>query len=508
MPVYEYDGKHYELPDGLSNEQAIATIQGHLGAAKTAAEPKEDNPLLRGYGVGMRGVIRGLSAPVNIVADGAAGAFNVGANLVGSDVRAPYLSQLQADALDARQYEGQQVYPKAATAGEKLTQSSTEAVTGALATGAFAPQLAPNTQGKLASTAAGAAVAEPAGDVVKEWTGSDVAATAASMLASMAAGSAAGRGVDVLTNPKAPRVTMEQVESRARAAYQTVDNSGVALRPLSAQAMVNRIEGELRRNNYRPTVFPRVETVLNQLREDIGQQRVSFRQLEQLRGLANALKTDNDPSVQRLGSILIREFDNQVANVTQRDLMPVPGSSVRDFNTALEAVQAARRDWRALSKATMLEDVINIAEIRKSMPSASESELIRQGFMRIATDKKKMANFSTDEQRAILEVTRGIPLDGPLGQIAKFSPTRNQLSGTAQGGSLLAGAMSGRPEVAATAAGVGALTYGADKLQSALRRQQAEGVINQILSGQRRVTPEDLHSIRGLFGGAVNLQDR
>ena len=31
MPVYQYEGKHYDLPEGLSNEQAIAKIQGHLG---------------------------------------------------------------------------------------------------------------------------------------------------------------------------------------------------------------------------------------------------------------------------------------------------------------------------------------------------------------------------------------------------------------------------------------------------------------------------------------------
>ena len=28
MPVYQYEGKHYDLPDGLSNDQAIAKIEG------------------------------------------------------------------------------------------------------------------------------------------------------------------------------------------------------------------------------------------------------------------------------------------------------------------------------------------------------------------------------------------------------------------------------------------------------------------------------------------------
>lgn len=39
MPVYQYEGKHYDLPEGLSNEQAIAKIESHLGIAPKASSP-------------------------------------------------------------------------------------------------------------------------------------------------------------------------------------------------------------------------------------------------------------------------------------------------------------------------------------------------------------------------------------------------------------------------------------------------------------------------------------
>jgi hypothetical protein len=45
MPVYQYEGQHFDLPDGLSNEQAIAKIQSHLGTTKT---PKLDTTALFG----------------------------------------------------------------------------------------------------------------------------------------------------------------------------------------------------------------------------------------------------------------------------------------------------------------------------------------------------------------------------------------------------------------------------------------------------------------------------
>ena len=34
MPVYEYNGQHFDLPDGLSNEQALSKIKSHLGEAE------------------------------------------------------------------------------------------------------------------------------------------------------------------------------------------------------------------------------------------------------------------------------------------------------------------------------------------------------------------------------------------------------------------------------------------------------------------------------------------
>jgi chemotaxis protein histidine kinase CheA len=35
MPIYQYQGAHYDLPDGLSNEEAIAKIKTHLGQSTT-----------------------------------------------------------------------------------------------------------------------------------------------------------------------------------------------------------------------------------------------------------------------------------------------------------------------------------------------------------------------------------------------------------------------------------------------------------------------------------------
>ena len=44
MPVYQYEGQHFDLPDGLSNEQAMAKIESYLG--KSTGEVQRGRPTM------------------------------------------------------------------------------------------------------------------------------------------------------------------------------------------------------------------------------------------------------------------------------------------------------------------------------------------------------------------------------------------------------------------------------------------------------------------------------
>lgn len=46
MPVYQYEGQHFDLPEGLSNEQAIAKIESHLGKTPVATEVQRGRPTM------------------------------------------------------------------------------------------------------------------------------------------------------------------------------------------------------------------------------------------------------------------------------------------------------------------------------------------------------------------------------------------------------------------------------------------------------------------------------
>jgi len=82
MPVYQYEGKHYDLPSGLSNEEAIAKIEGFLGkspkvdtsadetarlAARYKAPPKPAAEAPSGF---MQGLTDPLYGSAQLVAKG------------------------------------------------------------------------------------------------------------------------------------------------------------------------------------------------------------------------------------------------------------------------------------------------------------------------------------------------------------------------------------------------------------------------------------------------------
>lgn len=63
MPVYQYEGQHYDLPDGLSNEQAIAKIQAHLGTT-TSEQPVAQQVPVAQQAPGTMELMFGAGSPI------------------------------------------------------------------------------------------------------------------------------------------------------------------------------------------------------------------------------------------------------------------------------------------------------------------------------------------------------------------------------------------------------------------------------------------------------------
>lgn len=439
----------------------------------------------RQLGLTGRAVIEGFTSPATAVLEAGRGIYNIGANLIGSESRIPSFAQAQSQTLT------QAGIPEPENRLERAVQAGTQAMTGTAGLAKMAPAipaLAADMARQIPVSAITGMVSQPTAEVIKDYTGSDLAATIASVGVGTLSAGASGRAIGAALKENKPVFTMDEVRQRASRAYKSVDDAGIAVKPQSALSMVGDIRKSLDDANMIPgsPEAAAVERTLAQMEKIIGTQRVPFSTVDRLRQLANQLKGSSDPKEARLGSVAVDSVDNYITKLNGRDL--VAGKAGLD--DAVKKVMDARKDWRNSSRAQVLEDALNVAEIKKEMPNASESELIRRGFVNIAANKNKMNLFNEQEQNIIKSVIKGGSLDPLMSFAAQFNPARSKLSAAAYGVAATQTPMS--------AAGLAAAGYGADTIQSVLRRRAAQQAANLIASGQALPTQPNL-AYRGLL---------
>ncbi len=507
--VYEYKGVSYELPDGLSNEAALAKIKASLGEAQvqqvavqpttatpvapTAEAPKEQSlgdMLRRQLGLATRAVVTGASAPANIVTDFLSGAYNVGANIVGSEKRAPYLSKEQGKALT------QLGVPEPETTAERAAQAGMQGLVSAGGMAATAPKtiFGADLVRQLPAATAAPMVAQPVAETTKEITGSDLAATIAALGISGAVGKASGDIAGRIASGKQPTATMADVQQKATRAYTKVSDQGIELSGKNATSLVDKVKARLDSADYIPENAAPIANILNKYESILQRGDITFDNVEQMRRLANNLKGNPDKNIRRLASEMVDSIDDHVSTLSPKDVVSGAGG----IDVAVKTIMEARKDFRNASRASTLENILDVAETKALNPSASESELIRQGFISLASNKNKMNLFSKDEQNAIKAVAKGSSLDPLLTLMAKFNPQRSQLI---TGGAVGFGV--GSPETLKYSIPIAAAGYGADKLQALIRRQAAEKAMSGLLTGTTP-GPQPSYYTRGLLSTMMN----
>ena len=373
MPVYEYNGQHFDLPDGLSNEQALSKIKSHLGEAEVSttpspaqapSEPSMLSELGRQVGLTARAGISGLSAAPNAIADFVSGAANLGLQAAGSEKRVPYLSQLQQEALD-------KTLPKPRPGLESAVQTGAEAVAGMMtpgmrlpmaqqAEGATARQIATRGGAEAVGTAVGAMAGEAAAKQAMELTGSPWASLAAGLATGTIAGSAAGKGTFAAVGPRKEPVTIQQIRTRASQGYQAMEDAGVTVKASSIKdKLVPNIQESLNKENFDPDIVAAHKPIADNLRlldKIISDPNVDFKRLEKIRGSFSSMAQGSDDS-SRLARVVTSEIDSYVANLSGKDVNAAKGNA----KEALATLAQARDDWRNQSRAQVLQDILDSA---------------------------------------------------------------------------------------------------------------------------------------------------
>lgn len=481
------NGKEYEItaPDNATQDQVLEYAkQNYQSLPETQAQPSPSmtDQLGRQLGLTGRAAIQGASAPINAVTDFLSGAYNVGANLLGSESRMPYLSQEQSKGLTNLGF------PEPQGGVEKAVQAGTQAM---VSTPIGPASLTKNLVQQIPAAGAAAMTAEPTAEAVKSLTGSDLAATIASLGVGAVVGQAAGKTSAALTEAKTPAVTMQDVQQRASRAYTKVSNLGIELKPQTATSIVDDIKANLNKERFLPENAPSIQTVLNKYDSILSKGAISFDELDQMRQIANDLKADKDANVRRLAGVMVSSIDDRIAKLSPSEVSAGKGG----IDEAVKTIMEARKDWRNLSRASTIENILNIAEVRAANPNASEGELIRQGFINLAANKNKMSLFTENEQNAIKSVTNGGSLDSLLSIIAKFDPTRRNVLGA---GAAVGATMKPEIGIPVMAAGVGA-----EQLQNWLRSRAAQKVQSGLLTGTIQ-PPAPSYGLRGLLSSAMN----
>jgi soluble cytochrome b562 len=482
------DGKEYEItaPEGATQEQVLAYAQQNFN--KPAVQPQRTLAQEAGRQLGLtaRAAITGATAVPAMLAEPVAAGVNL---LAGRQVMASPTQGVQNLMTAAGLPQPQGTLERAVQTGASA-MASVPAQAALSGTSAALAPLRQNLLQQTVAAGAGGTAGQAAADVVQEATENPLMSAIAGIAAGAVVGGTAAKGASAATAQRQPLVTLDQIKQRAQKAYATVEEQGVALKPKSVLDNFDNIEAALVKDNFNPQLDSHkpVAQVLQQVRDMTGTQRVSFTKLEQMRSALVDLKTSKDAATRKYAGQAVSEFDNYITKLGGKDVIAGQGN----IGKAVKSVQEARKDWRNLSRATVLEDALNIAEARALDPKASEGELIRRQLINLAANKDKMRFFTEREKNAIKSVASGPVADPLLSLVARLNPERSALMQA----STVAGSFA-NPVAAASVAGIG---YGADKLQGALRQRGVNRLMSDIASGQLPQVPPNL-AWRGMLSG-------
>lgn len=271
--------------------------------------------------------------------------------------------------------------------------------------------------------------------------------------------------------------SMDDLSAYSSKMFDVARESGVELNPKYFSNMMGSVGKDLRKEGYDARLMPKIAVALEEM-QNVNMPK-DFQELTTLRKFIMNAQKSADPDERRVATILKAEYDDYIGNM--------PESSVIGGNKAgLTAWKEARDTYARMMKSEVFEDMLAAAELDKTKFSMSGSENSLAGQLRnLAKNEKKMRLFTPDEQKAIIEASKGTNTQNILRFIGKFAPT----SAVSSIPALLTTSVSG-PIGLGLAAGAYGARAGASKMRSrsvqdlaammrATKKNQAKGLENE-----------------------------
>lgn len=403
-----------ETPPSVAREAGIVARGAAPVASMTAAGALMGAPL-GPAGVAGGALIGGLAIPA---ADALVALYNLASR---KDVQLP-----SAAIEDLMTELG---YPIAESRGERMLQAGGSAITGAgggvqaarSASQVAAPVVA-RTAGEMMSKSMSAPVTRGVTEMLAQapktqvLTAAPAAATAQyvteatnSPLAGLVSGVAVGGAPGVRPGRVEQGLVRTEIAQQAQDAYKTAQNAGLYFKPEFVGNILKKVKDRLSSSadeplGYDPQLHPEIPVVLKRMEDDVAAGR--FFSLQQIDNLRQIIKSPaenfNNPKQQRITSKIVGIFDDALANIE-------PNSTIAgDSKLATNAVESARKLYQTQKKMQTIEDMVSNASISSAGYSQSGMDnALRTQFASLAKNKKKMAQFNSQEQEQILNIAKG-----------------------------------------------------------------------------------------------------
>jgi hypothetical protein len=233
-----------------------------------------------------------------------------------------------------------------------------------------------------------------------------------SPLAALVAGGATGAATGVRRQPQTKFA--EELRKEANQAYKLAEKAGLVVQPGYVKNIADRVSKVAFNEGYDPGLHPQISAVLKRL-SDEGTSPKTLEELERLRRIVRAPgQTFDNPDQQRIAGNMIDEFDNLIESVGTQNINVTGNKDV-----ALSALTRARDTYKKSRKVSIIEDMIENATTRASQQTqAGLDNTLRNQFVNLSTNKKRMASFTKAERDEITRIARG---GGNIQQMLRFT---------------------------------------------------------------------------------------
>jgi hypothetical protein len=242
--------------------------------------------------------------------------------------------------------------------------------------------------------------------------------------------------------PRIKAIDSTALKAHANALYRKADEAGVVFKTSYIEKLRNEVLETLENEGYDKDLHKGLRVVLRRLSEEAGD--MTLGTLERTRRVLRGAVKNRENDEDRIATEAIKTFDDVVGRIK-------PGNLVSGDPSAIKALVQARAYWRRKVKVEVIEDLMENAAVTSGKFSQSGMEnAIRDAFRALWKNKKRLGQFSKQEQKMIRQIAKGTTGQNILRFVGKFSP-RGVVSAAPTAGLALAG----EPVSAAALAGTG-----------------------------------------------------